>query len=243
MSSFEDKNRLTTFSLFGYKDLSKIWAFLHMGRGPYLFNKVPGLIFYKLLGSGAGLGFSLKPDFGRYGFMAVWEQESCFLNFLQSDIYKSYLKHSYEQYHIKLCPFYSKGTWSGKNPFVYESNIVSPEEPIVVLTRASIYPGKIREFWKYVPQTSESLKEAKGLIASIGVGEAPVYKQATLSIWKDQEAIKNYAYKMQSHKEVVQLTRMRNWYKEELFARFTIIDSSGTWNGKNPLEKIQTGNL
>jgi len=43
----------------------------------------------------------------------------------------------------------------------------------------------------------------------------------------------DYAYKNPKHKEVVQLTRKLNWYKEELFARFVPFKMQGTWNGQN----------
>ena len=45
--------------------------------------------------------------------------------------------------------------------------------------------------------------------------------------------MKNYAYKSFDHADVIKLTREREWYKEELFARFEIIDSWGTLNGVN----------
>ena len=38
-----------------------------------LLSKVPGLNFFKLLGTGAGAGFSLYPDFGTYSILCVWK--------------------------------------------------------------------------------------------------------------------------------------------------------------------------
>jgi heme-degrading monooxygenase HmoA len=48
--------------------------------------------------------------------------------------------------------------------------------------------------------------------------------QATFSLWDSGKAMQDFAYKSKYHKEVVQLTRDRNWYKEEMFARFQVID-------------------
>jgi hypothetical protein len=43
--------------------------------------------------------------------------------------------------------------------------------------------------------------------------------------------MKDYAYKSFDHADVIKLTREREWYKDELFARFEIVDSWGTLNG------------
>jgi hypothetical protein len=44
------------------------------------------------------------------------------------------------------------------------------------------------------------------------------------------------------HREVIKLTKQENWYSEDLFARFTPIDSEGTWNGRDPLADLLTKN-
>ena len=47
--------------------------------------------------------------------------------------------------------------------------------------------------------------------------------------------MKAFAYSQKEHAEVIQKTRQRNWYSEELFTRFKITGCTGTLNGKNPL--------
>ena len=39
----------------------------------FLIKKTSGLKFYKLLGTGAGAGFSLYPDFSTYSILCVWD--------------------------------------------------------------------------------------------------------------------------------------------------------------------------
>jgi hypothetical protein len=39
--------------------------------------------------------------------------------------------------------------------------------------------------------------------------------------------VEQYAYRQSGHKEVVRLTRQRNWYTEELFARFSVVGAEG----------------
>ena len=70
---------------------------------------------------------------------------------------------------------------------------------------------------------------------SVGVGEVPWIKQATFSIWQTKNAMKQYAYGMKQHAQVIGKTRKEKWYSEELFVRFKVLGASGTLNGINPL--------
>ena len=47
-----------------------------------LMNKTSGLSFYKLLGTGAGAGFSLYPDFSTYSILCVWKDRLSADNFI-----------------------------------------------------------------------------------------------------------------------------------------------------------------
>ena len=71
------------------------------------------------------------------------------------------------------------------------------------------------------------MSSAKGLITSYGIGEMPWIKQATFSVWESKEDMKNFAYSVHEHKDVIRKTRSENWYKEELFVRFRILSVKG----------------
>ena len=79
------------------------------------------------------------------------------------------------------------------------------------------------------------MEKAPGYITSVGVGEAPFFRQATFSIWESMDTMKAFAYGSKEHGEVIKKTRQQNWYTEELFARFRILCSEGTLNGNNPI--------
>ena len=231
---------LTTLTLFGIKKGNIRWGLAQMGTSPPLLKKVPGLKFFKLLGSGKGLGFSLQPDFRRYGLMAVWQSETAASEFLNnSALIQQYREHSDEIWTLKMQPVRSHGLWDGRNPFDYTKTELAEDKPIAVLTRASVRPGAVWNFAKFGLKTSRDLEHAPGLLASIGLGEIPLLKQATFSIWENLAAMQQYAYKSAHHIEVMKRTRAENWYTEELFARFGPVAASGTWNGHNPL----SGNL
>ena len=69
----------------------------------------------------------------------------------------------------------------------------------------------------------------------VGIGEAPIGRLATFSLWESLAAARNFAYSMPDHVEVIRRTRAEDWYAEEMFARFEPYASTGTWNGRDPL--------
>ena len=58
---------LTTITFFKFRK-NKVWAFAQMGLIPSKLQQKSGLRFFKLMGTGGGIGFSLWPDFGTYAF-------------------------------------------------------------------------------------------------------------------------------------------------------------------------------
>jgi hypothetical protein len=96
----------------------------------------------------------------------------------------------------------------------------------------------LTDFWANVDQVSELTRKSRGYITSFGIGERPVYKQATFSVWDNLENMKAYAYRSKEHSEVIRKTREEDWYSEELFARFKPIASMGTLNGSDPLKGL-----
>ncbi|WP_460922223.1 DUF3291 domain-containing protein [Pontibacter brevis] len=231
--------RLTTLTLFGIRSGHGRWGLAQMGTSGAKLDKVPGLRFYKLLGSGQGKGFSLKPDFRRYGLMCTWENEVAADAFLQhSDLMQEYRPHINESWTIKLLPYQSHGLWDGKEPFAPALSEKYTDGPVAVLTRASINLRRLPNFVKFGLRTSAALDQAEGLLCSIGLGELPFIRQATFSVWESVDAMRQYAYKDPQHQEVMRRTRAEKWYSEELFARFKPVGSLGTWNGTDPVKGV-----
>jgi hypothetical protein len=216
-----------------------------MGTSGAHLNQVPGLLFYKLLGSGQGQGFSIKPNFRRYGLICTWENEEAADEFLErSDLMLEYRLHTFEIWSVKLLPLQAHGLWDGQQPFTPQLPATAATDgPVAVLTRASIRWRALPQFWRYTPKASKALEKAQGLICSIGLGELPLIRQATFSVWESAEAMKQYAYRNPMHQEVIKRTRAERWYSEELFARFTPIESQGLWNGVDPLASLVSTQL
>lgn len=228
---------ITTLSLFGLKNGQWRWGLSQMGTMPPRYKTVPGLTFFKLLGSGKGRVFSLTPDFYLYGLMAVWESEAAADTFFsQSELYREYQQHCHEIWTVKLEPIKTHGLWDGQNPFAPAPAAAEATGKIAVLTRASINLRALPAFWQYGVKTSKALDKAPGLVTAVGLGELPFIRQATFSIWESEQQMRQYAYQSAHHQQVIKKTRQDNWYSEELFARFRVLSSEGSWKGRNPLD-------
>ena len=232
----------TTLTVFTLRPGHRRWGLAQMGTSPPILRRVPGLQFFKLLGSGASNGFGLWPNLDRYGLMAVWENVDAAAAFFERhSLWTGYEQRSAELWTVQLAPLKSQGLWDGKMPFDYvPDNMPGDEAPVAVLTRASISWLKTRRFWQFVEPTSAALAQAAGVRAAIGLGELPVVRQATFSVWESAQAMQQYAYRDARHREVIILTRREKWYSEEMFARFRVLSSTGTLDGMDPLAGLFT---
>jgi len=194
--------------------------------------------FWKLLGSGRNGTFDLNPDWQKWGLLAVWDSREDFDRFNERSFIASWWnKLTIERWTILCSPLQSHGKWDDYEPFG-SPDIKNHTGPIAVLTRATIRLSRLKNFWANVDSVANLMAGAPGYITSFGIGEAPVYRQATFSIWKSIDDVKAFAYASKEHVEVIKKTRDEKWYSEELFARFKPVASFGTINGKNPLDGI-----
>jgi len=230
--------QITTVTLLRYQGLrNRAWIFTQMGLMPGFPFPSPlagteGLRFGRLLGSGAGNGFGLKPNLGVYAFVGHWTDRAAADRFFTTHPWwKNNERHLAETTTFYLEATMTHGEWAGQKPFTPQPGKHDPAAPVAVITRATIRTRKLPDFWRYVPQTSASVYDHPERKLSIGVGEYPVFMQATFSLWTSGTAMRNFAYKSEHHAEVVRLTRERDWYKEEMFTRFRILEVQGEWSG------------
>jgi len=211
-------------------------AAMAMHREPM--RKQKGCSFWQLVGSGRNGTFSLKPDWQQWGLLGTWDDRQAFDSFYNDSFVSTWWnRFKCEKWSILLEPLQSHGTWEGKEPFG-ATNIQGYDGPVAVLTRATVRFYRLRNFWNHVDEVSGLMRRSNGYIMSLGIGERPVYKQATFSIWNSLDDVKAYAYGSKEHSEVIRKTREEGWYSEELFARFKPIACTGTLNNADPLKGL-----
>lgn len=199
-------------------------------RGPL--SCMPGLTFWKLCGSGTGEGFTPKPNTAVWGVLCVWQDQETARAALQTRApFRWYHANATESWTVFLRPISSRGSWSGQSPFAVE-NPQMPDHGIVALTRATIKPSILMQFWRRVPDISGVIGDNSDVLMKIGLGEVPFLHQITFSIWPDLASMARFARDPGPHAAAIQAVRDGKWFREELYARFAVLDEVGHWNGQ-----------
>ncbi len=237
----ERSGAIQTVSLSFYRfsrGIDRLWALAMMGAARLSLPRVTGIGFWKLLGSGTGEGFTPLPNTGVYAILAVWPDAATALEqTTTAPIFRRYLARAAESWTVLLVPTSVRGRWSGQAPFIPDTN--APAGPVVALTRATVRPRKALRFWRRVPGISKVIGSDPNVAFKIGMGEVPLLHQVTFSIWPDTRSMAEFARQDGPHARAIAAVRGDDWFREELYARFTVIGEAGTWGGSSPLRNIK----
>lgn len=197
------------------------FAFISMARDRGRLRRSRGVHFAKMLGTGTGENFTPSDaDLSRWGALVVIDEAQ--LDAIDNNsVIKGWNKRSTNEVRLVLDPIAAHGLWSGSNPFDW-SHTPAADVKVVAITRARIKWLQNFRFWSAVPPVSAELHQSPGLIAAIGIGEAPIGLQGTFSLWENGKALRDFAYKGQAHHKAIEATAQYNWYAEELFSRFAV---------------------
>ena len=179
--------------------------------------------FAKLMGTGTGKTFTPSDaDLTQWAILFVTDDAEALTS---SKFLRAWKKRSTSFEEWVLNPVSSHGKWSHQSPFAISSE-PRTGGPVVAITRARLKWSQAIRFWRSIPPVVLDLHQSPGLIFSIGIGEAPIGLQGTLSIWESESALRDFAYKNAPHRAVIEDTKRFDWYSEELFARFDLVNTA-----------------
>jgi hypothetical protein len=240
---------IATMHVFGVRRAHVPRALVHMAADRLPLNKVVGLRFVKMLGTGSGRTFAAgDADALHWARFAVWDNTEAAIAYDKCD---PWARFATETLRVEMAPLRSNGQWARRDPFgellsddrelrddaSSDDDVASREDSalgVAALTRARIRVRDLRAFVRATPPVAATLQQTPGLRLTIGIGEAPVGLQGTFSLWESSAALEHFAYGTESHRAVMAETRRRNWYAEELFARLAVKAIDGTYRGRTP---------
>ena len=212
---------LVTFSQFRFPVGARFWAFRQMGLFARSMRDIPGLAFWKLLGTGVRFG-GATPDFRRYAFLGVWDgAPRARAVWTESEVMKRYRAHAESSITHHLAATRSTGSWNGERPFG-EGVAELSTGPVAVLTRAALRPSRQLVFWRYATAVEPEIAKAPGLVSALSIGELPILRSGTFSVWEDAAALQSFV-RGRAHMQALRARTNESLYTEELFARFSVL--------------------
>lgn len=210
---------------------ARLWAWGRLVLGPRAFRGVPGLRFAKVMGSGEGGGFGLKPSGTHRGLFLGFDDETQARDFIgHGAALAPWRAHARECFVALLRASSSKGSWSGAALAVTAG--ADTEGPIAAITRASIRPRHARAFWRLSPPAETALAGAEGCLLAAGLGEAPWLRQCTFSLWRNTAAMDAYA-RSGAHQQAIRAAYGGGYFSESMFVRFVPLLLQGSWQGRH----------
>jgi len=219
------------------------WGWLRLVAGSTPYKEVPGLTMVKVMGSGHGGGFSLRPSATHQGLICTFSHLDLALKFLDSPWVQAYRDRARECWTGVMSVQSARGHWDkqawqastlealGAQLQAHDPARAQPMGPFAVLTRASIVPTKAMAFWRYAPAAQADLGKSPGCLLAMGLGEAPLVRQCTFSVWQDTGAMLQYTHQG-AHQLASAAAYKHQFFSESLFVRMQVMQMTGVWKGQ-----------
>ena len=204
------------------------WSRIVLGA-PRTLAGTPGLRFARALGSGHEGGFGLRPSLDRQGLFALFDDEPAARAFVdQSVAMARYRDHAAELVVALLRATSCRGSWGGQAIAVTAG--AEAGRPVAALTRGAIRWTRAAAFWRQARPAQAALNSAPGCRFAVGLGEAPMLRQATFSLWDNTAAMDAYA-RQGAHAQAIRGAVQGGWFSESMFVRFDVLHLEGSWKG------------
>jgi spheroidene monooxygenase len=225
--------------LLDFAERHRAWGWLRLAQGSAGFRGVPGLQFVKIMGSGHGGGFGLRPSSTHQGLVLLLEDQRCARAFCESPELQAFVSRAREHWLGTLAVTSIRGQWDQQSWGITPDERLSDTQesnlsrlPVAVLTRGSIRPAKAMAFWRYAPAAQAELGQATGCQLAMGLGEAPLVRQCTFSVWDDTASMVAYAHQG-AHRQAIAAAARHDFFSESLFARLRVLRMTGIWCGRD----------
>ncbi len=137
-----------------------------------------------------------------------------------------------------LRPLRAQGEWDGRSPFRPGAPAEADGLPVASLTCARVRPRRMVDFYlrSFPALARQACDPDSAMVAGLGFGgRVPLRDACTFSIWPATADVQSFAFGRSAHGAVQRRSVEEDWMSQSLFARFAVVDHSGTWAGADPL--------
>lgn len=173
-----------------------------------------------------------KPDPGRIGLAAFWDDEDALDRFLASHPLAGKLASGW---HVRLAALRAFGTWPGLPSDTPTTRAVDHEGPVAALTLGRLRLSQTVRFLRTSAKAEARVIGAPGLIWATGMARPPFV--STFSLWESTRASSTYAFgnAEPAHPEAIAESERKAFHHQQAFIRFRPYGSVGHLDGRNPL--------
>ncbi|WP_162453560.1 spheroidene monooxygenase [Phytoactinopolyspora mesophila] len=177
----------------------------------------------------AGLVMPLR----RNALIAFWDDEAAADAFFADHPLGQRFTGGFE---ARLRPLRAYGSWAGFPVDVSKRRRVEHDGPVAVITMSALRISQLGRFMRTSKPAEKAALDDPGMLWGTAAVRLPF--AATISLWRDSDAVRRYAYSRAhlEHPHAIKEQRRRSFSHESLFARYAPISLRGSLTGGNPLE-------
>jgi len=220
-----------------------------------LVGRVEGLRFWRALNVGGdfgwfrehpgrwGLYYRLKPDFRRWAFYGVWENEAALDAFhARSAVARSWADDCVQALRLWLAPIRARGPWQGMRALDGAPQAAARDSPVAFLARLDLSVRGTLAMWaSAAPHLLHYLPDSQELLLGLPLVDRPYVQPVSFSVWRSARCARRFAFQEDGHRAAIARVQKAQRDVVERFSvgQFAAYRSEGTWNGHNPLA-VQT---
>jgi hypothetical protein len=195
----------------------------------------PGLRYAALTAAAPlGAGRLPRPDPGRVGLIAAWDDDEAIDRFLAEHPLAQALRGGW---HARLAPTHIFGAFPPLDGLVADAPpAMSAEEPAAVLTIGRLRLSQTLRFLRASAAAERLAVGDSSMLRGTGLARPPGLV-ATFSLWRSMREMRAYAGGRAGpeHRAAVKAHAQRPFHHASAFIRFRPYGAEGEWDGENPL--------
>ena len=214
-----------------------------------LAGRIDGLRFWRPLDIGGDFGWfhdhpsrwglyrRLKPDFRRWGFYGVWDDDAALDGFLANPPQR-WADGWVECLSLRLRPTAAHGPWAGVDALEAPAAAPAGDGPVAHMVRLDLtLRGTLAMWGSAAPHVLHFLPGQEDLLLGIPLVDRPYMQPVSFSLWRSSDAVHNFSRRADGHQRSVQLVQrsQQNLHARYSTASFEPYSCEGTWHGRNPL--------